>query len=327
MRSINAVAEMANSMDAPRQDMGSPASTEEGVFVELAVDGETGTNSASTATFKPNLERFKHVTNGKPERNAETPVKIPRTLRSTRKRPLCQADEDDGRKDQPSSPSPAKKRRQSSRYAPPSKYAHLPKLTDILEPDLIAVFVGTNPGVRTATAGHAYAHPSNLFWRLMHSSGCTDGRLKPEQDVDLPRLYSLGNTNIVERPSKDAAELSKQEMAAGTPILEAKISSFRPEAVCIVGKGIWEAIWRWRYKREIKKDEFRYGWQDDKERMGKSEDWDGAPVFVTTSTSGLSASTRPAEKEAIWKPFGQFVSRRREEKQAADKAAVADDGD
>ncbi|QIW97491.1 hypothetical protein AMS68_003009 [Peltaster fructicola] len=211
-------------------------------------------------------------------------------------------------------PGTTKRRKVSSRYAPPSKYAHLAELVDILEPNLICVFVGTNPGVRTATAGHAYAHPSNLFWKLLHSSGCTDVRLKPEQDRDLPRLYSMGNTNIVARPSKDAAELSKTEMAAGTPILEEKFSQHRPEAVCIVGKGIWEAIWRWRHKREIRKDEFKYGWQDDSERMGTTSDWPGSRVFVTTSTSGLSASLRPAEKEAIWKPFGDWVMQRRAER-------------
>jgi TDG/mug DNA glycosylase family protein len=189
-------------------------------------------------------------------------------------------------------------------------------LTDTLIPGLICIFVGTNPGVTTATTGHAYAHPSNQFWKLLHSSGCTDRRLHPSQDVDLPRLHSMGNTNIVSRPSKDAGELSKAEMAAGTPILEAKVAKFRPEAVCIVGKGIWEAVWRWRYKREMRKEEFRYGWQDDRERMGRvdGEEWEGARVFVTTSTSGLSASTRPAEKEAIWRPFGQWVKHRREER-------------
>lgn len=116
----------------------------------------------------------------------------------------------------------------------------------------------------------------------------------------------MGNTNIVERPSKDAAELSKAEMAAGTPILEEKVRRWRPEAVCIVGKGIWEAVWRWRYGREMRKDEFRYRWQDEREKMGKDadENWEGARVFVASSTSGLSASLRPAEKEAIWAPLG-----------------------
>ncbi|KAF2721310.1 DNA glycosylase, partial [Polychaeton citri CBS 116435] len=210
--------------------------------------------------------------------------------------------------------SPAKRKRESSRYAPPSKYAHLPKLLDVLEPNLICVFVGTNPGIRTATAGHAYAHPSNLFWKLLHSSGCTDVRLRPEQDVDLPRFYSMGNTNIVERPSKDAAELSKAETAAGTPVLEDKFRKYRPEAVCIVGKGIWEAIWRWRYKREIKKHEFKYGWQEDSEKMGVCGDWQGARVFVATSTSGLSANLKLHEKQAIWQPFGEWVKQRRQQR-------------
>jgi TDG/mug DNA glycosylase family protein len=45
----------------------------------------------------------------------------------------------------------------------------------------------------------------------------------------------MGNTNIVERPSKDAAELSKEETAAGTANLDAKFLKYKPEAVCIVG--------------------------------------------------------------------------------------------
>ncbi|KAF2148365.1 DNA glycosylase, partial [Myriangium duriaei CBS 260.36] len=201
--------------------------------------------------------------------------------------------------------------RKATGYAPPSTYAHLPELTDILTPNLTAVFIGTNPGIATATQGHAYAHPSNLFWKLLYSSGCTTRRLAPSEDVDLPRLYALGNTNIVARPTRDAGQLSKEELAAGTPILEAKIAEYRPEAVCVVGKGIWEAIWRWRKGKNPSKEEFRYGWQAEEERMGRGGGWDGARVFVTTSTSGLSAGLRPAEKEAIWKPFGDWVAQRR----------------
>ncbi|KAI4907542.1 hypothetical protein J4E90_009571 [Alternaria incomplexa] len=223
-------------------------------------------------------------------------------------------------------PSPRpKKKRKPSKYADPSKYAHLSPLVDILEPNLICVFVGTNPGVQTAAAGHAYAHPSNLFWKLLHSSGLTDRRLKPEEDRSLPALYCMGNTNIVERPSKDAAELSKEETAAGTAQLDAKFLKYKPEAVCIVGKGIWEAIWRYRYGKNMGKKDFKYGWQDEEHNMGKSEDgqeeqdtdgniWNGSRVFVTTSTSGLAASLKPAEKEAIWKPFGEWVQKRRAER-------------
>lgn len=228
------------------------------------------------------------------------------------------------------SPRP-KKKRTPSRYAEPSKYAHLSPLVDILEPNLICVFVGTNPGVQTATAGHAYAHPSNHFWKLLHASGLTDRRMKPEEDRSLPALYCMGNTNIVDRPSKDAAELSKEEMAAGTANLDAKFLKYKPEAVCIVGKGIWESIWRYRYGKNMCKAEFKYGWQDEKHNMGKSADgvedydakgevWRGAKVFVTTSTSGLAASLKPAEKEAIWKPFGDWVKQRRLERKFVPEA-------
>ncbi|KAK4543975.1 hypothetical protein LTR36_004749 [Oleoguttula mirabilis] len=298
----------SSAADAP-QDDGQATSDRD----ELQTDGDAVKGAASTATagFKTSLARFQY---GEVQPNNGDAKATP-PHQPTRKRPLTDSN------DTPTapSPSPAKRRRPSSRYAPPSTYAHLPKLTDILEPNLICIFVGTNPGIRTATAGHAYAHPSNSFWKLLHASGCTDVRLRPENDVDLPKWYAMGNTNIVERPSKDAAELSKSEMAAGTPILEEKVRRYRPEAVCIVGKGIWEAVWRWRHKRELKKHEFKWGWQDEKERMGGVEgeddgEWAGAPVYVTSSTSGLSASLKPAEKEAIWRPFGEWVKGRRRER-------------
>ncbi|MCJ1245858.1 hypothetical protein MMC30_003062 [Trapelia coarctata] len=212
-----------------------------------------------------------------------------------------------------------KRKRPSSSYAPPSKYAHLDnKLVDSLAPNLICVFIGVNPGIRTATAGHAYAHPSNLFWKLLHSSGCTPRRCAPAEDRDLPRLYALGHTNIVTRATKDASELSKEEMDAGVAVLEQKCALHRPESVCIVGKSIWESIWRVRHGKNIKKDEFKYGWQD--ERMGVVRDgeeaWEGARIFVATSTSGLAATMRPAEKEAVWRVLGEFIERRRAERAA-----------
>lgn len=287
---------------------------QEGQWNSLNCDEGPVQPSGNPVAFKLGLQRFAFKDENDKVSGDESRTVASEARQNGRKRALEPVLKQEEAKPTPS-PSPAKKRRrQASKYAPPSKYAHLQPLVDKLEPNLICVFVGTNPGIRTAVDGHAYAHPSNMFWKLLHSSGCTDERLKPEQDVDLPRLYSMGNTNIVERPSKDAAELSKAEMAAGTPILEEKFRKYRPEAVCIVGKGIWEAIWRWRYKKEIKKDQFKYGWQDDCERMGRCEGWEGAKVFVASSTSGLSASTKPHEKEAIWRPFGQWVKKRREER-------------
>jgi thymine-DNA glycosylase len=239
-----------------------------------------------------------------------------------------------------SSVSPAKRSRKPSGYAAPSTYAHLKPLRDVIEPNLICLFVGLNPGVQTSIQGHAYAHPSNLFWKLLHSSGCTTRRCQPSEDGDLPRLFALGNTNIVSRPTKNGSELSKSEMDESVGILEEKIRKWRPESVCLVGKSIWESIWRAKHGRGIKKEEFKYGWQDEGENLGKIEgndlvklesqnedalpgpstnraDWKGARVFVATSTSGLAATLSPAEKERIWRELGVWVEQRRLERSCA----------
>ncbi|KAJ4366178.1 uracil DNA N-glycosylase Thp1 [Neocucurbitaria cava] len=296
--------------------------------VHLSDSAETPTASLPMS-FKGQLAKYQFTEIDTVSRNGTSDVESPRATKRTRTTVKIATD----RKSTESRP---KKKRKPSKFAEPSKYAHLSPLVDILEPNLICVFVGTNPGVQTAIAGHAYAHPSNHFWKLLHSSGLTDRRLKPEEDRSLPALYCMGNTNIVDRPSKDAAELSKEETAAGTANLDAKFLKYKPEAVCIVGKGIWEAIWRYRYNKNMAKAEFKYGWQDEKHNMGKSKQgeqgmdedgniWKGSRVFVTTSTSGLAASLKPAEKEAIWKPFGEWVQKRRAERGFVPRPIEAED--
>lgn len=123
------------------------------------------------------------------------------------------------------------------------------------------------------------------------------------------------------RATRNGAELSKQEMDAGVSVLEAKIRKYRPEVVAVVGKGIWESVFRVKRGRGMKKGEFVYGWQP--ERMGvvdgDGEDgWEGARVFVATSTSGLAATLRPKEKEEIWKVLGDWVQERRREMKLED---------
>ena len=130
----------------------------------------------------------------------------------------------------------------------------------------------------------------------------------------------------MERPTRDASMLSKAEMNAGVPVLEAKVAAQRPEAVCLVGKGIWEAVWRVRKGKAIRKEEFRYGWQPEQENMGKGNGWHGAPVFVATTTSGLAAGMTPKEKEAVWAELGQWVVRRRGERAATAAATAASTG-
>ncbi|KAM6476317.1 DNA glycosylase [Trichoderma sp. SZMC 28011] len=215
-----------------------------------------------------------------------------------------------------SSPQKKKRTRPKAGYAPPSTYAHLPELPDAVAQNLLVFFIGLNPGIETARSGHAYAHPSNLFWKLLFSSGVTPRPCRADEDRQMPELYSLGLTNIVARPSRNGAELSKQEMDDGVSILEDKARKWRPESMCVVGKSIWESIWRVRHGSPVGKA-FKYGWQDESENMGVIEsEWEGARVFVATSTSGLAASMSPAEKQAVWNQLGSWVKTRRAEREA-----------
>ncbi|QSZ29650.1 hypothetical protein DSL72_004166 [Monilinia vaccinii-corymbosi] len=266
----------------------------------------------SSFAYSPDLTSRPRPSPRKPSSTSSTPRPSPSPLkRKPHPAPPSSAS---------SSSSPAKKPRSRAPtgYAPPSLYAHLPPLPDVLAPDLLCLFVGLNPGLQTARDGHAYAHPSNLFWKLLYSSGCTTRLLKAADDVRLPELYSLGNTNIVERPTRNGSELSKREMDDGVSKLEEKIQMYRPETVALVGKGIWESVWRVRKGRDIPKDQFKYGWQAEEENLGivkgGKDTWGGARVFVASSTSGLAASLSPVEKEKIWRELGSWIEQKRKER-------------
>lgn len=222
---------------------------------------------------------------------------------------------------QTSPPSQGEPQRLRSGYAPPSTYAHLPLLPDTLAENLLVLFVGLNPGIQTARTGHAYAHPSNRFWKFLYSSGITPRPCRAEEDRSMPRLYALGHTNIVARPSRNGAELSKQEMDDGVAVLENKVRKWRPESVCVVGKSIWESIWRVRHvNRPLGKKAFQYGWQEDGENMGVVPgEWAGARVFVASSTSGLAATLSTAQKQEIWNELGTWVKTRRAERTVAEE--------
>lgn len=119
-------------------------------------------------------------------------------------------------------------------------WQHL-RLKDRIAPGVRILFVGINPGVRSAQTGHHFAGPSNRFWRLLW-----DARLVPEpltylDDERLPE-FGLGITNLVARPSPGIDTLKPAEYVAGWHILEKKIEVFHPAVVALVGITLWRAI-------------------------------------------------------------------------------------
>ncbi|KAK9248107.1 uracil-DNA glycosylase-like protein [Lipomyces tetrasporus] len=212
-----------------------------------------------------------------------------------------------------SSPSKiTKKRKVPRRYAPPARYAHLAPVPDCLATDLICVFVGLNPGIMTSQKQHMFANPTNLFWPLLFESGCVGRRLTCVDDRRLPMDWNLGITNLISRTTAEQSELSKDEMVHSAGELESKLRRFQPNAICIVGKGIWEAIYRYKTGKSLNKDQFKFGWQDMGEIQFCAQAGSGPKVFVVPSTSGRVAAYSRAMKAELWKGLGQYVKTARE---------------
>ncbi|UZW65449.1 G/U mismatch-specific DNA glycosylase [Priestia flexa] len=110
---------------------------------------------------------------------------------------------------------------------------------DCIKKDLRILFVGFNPSIRSSETGYHFAHPRNRFWSILYKSGLTPRLYKPEEDVDLLDL-GYGLTNIVDRPTKAAAEITKEEYEEGRKQLAHKIRTYQPKVVCFVGKGVYE---------------------------------------------------------------------------------------
>lgn len=111
-------------------------------------------------------------------------------------------------------------------------------VADIIKPSLAVLFVGFNPGLRSAQTGQHFAGHSNRFWKLLAESDLTPRLLQPEESDELLN-YDLGITNIVDRPSKTAAEISKDEYAAGRIKLKQKLAVYQPKVACYAGIGVY----------------------------------------------------------------------------------------
>jgi double-stranded uracil-DNA glycosylase len=112
---------------------------------------------------------------------------------------------------------------------------HIP---DSIQKELSILFVGFNPSLRSSEIGHHYANPRNRFWMILYRSGLTPRLYKPEEDYKLLEL-GYGLTNIVERPTKSAADITKEEYKVGRQLLRKKIEMYMPKIVCFVGKEVY----------------------------------------------------------------------------------------
>ena len=115
------------------------------------------------------------------------------------------------------------------------------RLRDRLKPGVRVLFVGINPGVRSAQTGHHFAGYSNRFWKLL-----SDSRLVPEpiSYLDDDRLpdWGFGITNLIARPTPGINDLRPAEYLDGWKALSSKVKRTRPEVLALVGVTLYRAL-------------------------------------------------------------------------------------
>src|SRR5712664_769456 len=115
------------------------------------------------------------------------------------------------------------------------------RLKDRIRPGLRVLFVGINPGVRSAITGHHFAGYSNRFWKLLSDSRLAPEPITYEDDDRLPE-WDLGLTNLIARPSPGIDDLRPAEYIDGWKILDRKIRRYRPKVVALVGVTLYRAL-------------------------------------------------------------------------------------
>ena len=140
-------------------------------------------------------------------------------------------------------------------------------LPDVLQPGLKLVFCGTAAGKRSAAEGAYYAHPGNLFWRVLAEVGLTSRRYAPDEFPVLPEL-GIGFTDLAKFHSGNDSELPRD--AFDVPALRAKIERYAPRWLAFTSKhGAKAALGR-----------AITGYGEQPERIGTTR------VFVLPSPSG-----------------------------------------
>jgi TDG/mug DNA glycosylase family protein len=136
------------------------------------------------------------------------------------------------------------------------------------------LFVGINPGMRSAALGRHFAGYSNRFWKLLYESGLVPEPIGCEDDHRLPE-WRFGITNLVARATPGIDTLRPEDYAQGIGRLRRKVRRYRPEIVAFVGVSLFRAIFGTRGPI----------------RLGRQrERFEGAVVYVLPNPSGRNAN-------------------------------------
>lgn len=168
-------------------------------------------------------------------------------------------------------------------------------LRDAIGPGVDVLFVGINPGIRSAETGHHFAGYSNRFWKLLFEAGLVPAPIGFADDRRLPE-WGLGITNLIARPTPGIDALRPEEYVRGAGALRRKIRRTKPAIVALVGVTVFRAVFGVKHVVSL---------------GAQVESLEGARVFVLPNPSGRNANFTYAEMLVAFRDLARAVRRRR----------------
>lgn len=101
-------------------------------------------------------------------------------------------------------------------------------LPDIVGVEPLVVFCGLAGADSTRTRDHYYESPGNNFWAMLHRSGFTPRRLRPEEDAHVVD-HGLGLTDLVGRWDPPRVDIDD---------LVDKVAAWEPEWLAFTSKDV-----------------------------------------------------------------------------------------
>jgi TDG/mug DNA glycosylase family protein len=166
------------------------------------------------------------------------------------------------------------------------------EIPDLAGPGLRVLLVGINPSLWSGWSGLHFGRPSNRLWTTLHEARLTPRRLRPE-DVDELRAAGIGITNLVNRATARADELSDDEIRAGVPRLRETVRRWRPPHVAVLGVSA--------YRVAFGRPKATVGPQD--------ETLEGARLWVLPNPSGLNAHYQQPALTAEYARLARSIAR------------------
>ncbi len=145
-------------------------------------------------------------------------------------------------------------------------------VTDLVAPRTTVLLCGINPSLESGATGFHFGTPSNRLWPVLHLAGFTPRRLHPSETGELTSR-GLSITNLVNRSTARADEISDDEVRAGVTRLTELVERISPRWVAFLGLAA-----------------YRVGFGRRRAQVGRQPETLGpASVWLLPNPSGLNA--------------------------------------